>query len=388
MLPERIPFSDFLQALADERNGEAIYKKIDKAYIFLIYTPDRSGGRYPPPRSEDVTWPISVQAGGLFPTMRSHQVADAIDGQPCVMAGRLDPRMAQEDLDVPDIHPSFQQMGSEGVAERMRRDVLGDPGVFGRLLHRPAQDIDGEGLVGDGWALEQPDLGLASLDIPLAERAYGRRHLFLRLRTGTPSFSGQEASPSYGERIPPPFFSLTSAIQWADAAKYAGLITLALALGACSPKRGVSPPHEARFDVSHAGTRFCEAVRISSRKPYMFYLNFHYDSEGERAQTMDVFGFGEVDEKRRPRLVVSVKLDISKQNQDGSRIPVYDKQIETNGINSDSVSASYHGSLSRLIDYVDMEPGFYDVCVESMGDVPYLYNKWVDFGISWSPGLK
>jgi hypothetical protein len=105
----------------------------------------------------------------LQPVERTDQIADAVDGEAGVVTGGLDPRVPEQDLDVTDIHPGFQQMGGEGMAKRMRRDVLADPGVLGRLFHRPAHDIDRQGLVIDGRAGEQPDLRSSGLDIPLAQ---------------------------------------------------------------------------------------------------------------------------------------------------------------------------------------------------------------------------
>jgi len=106
---------------------------------------------------------------------RAHQIADALDGETGVMAGRLDPRVSQQDLDVADVHPSLQQVRREGMTQGMRRDVLGDAGVLGRLLHRPAHDIDRQGLIIDRRAGEQPDFWLPGLPIPLAQHGQDLR---------------------------------------------------------------------------------------------------------------------------------------------------------------------------------------------------------------------
>lgn len=99
----------------------------------------------------------------------AHQIADALEGEAGVMAGRLDPCVAEQDPDVADIHAGLQQMGGEAMAQGVRRDVLADPGIFSRFLHRPTHDIDRQGLALDDRAGEQPGLGLPGLDIPLPQ---------------------------------------------------------------------------------------------------------------------------------------------------------------------------------------------------------------------------
>jgi len=156
----------------------------------------------------------------------------------------------------------------------------------------------------------------------------------------------------------------------------------------CSEKGGVVPPHQFPFDVSHQGNSICEDVRITESKPYLFYLAFFYQDESERAKMMDILGTDTYDEKKRPRLVVSVQLEIYELKESNYMKMKFKDVIVTNGNNSIGISASYNGYSSRIISYVDLDPGIYTACVKSMDDIPFFNGKKVALGISWSHGLK
>jgi len=102
------------------------------------------------------------------PVERAHQVADALDGEAGVMAGRLDPRMTEQDLDVPDVHPGLQQVGGEGMPERVGRDGLGDARPLGGGFDGIADRVDGD-RIARHLAGEQPVLRLTRLPVPLPQ---------------------------------------------------------------------------------------------------------------------------------------------------------------------------------------------------------------------------
>ena len=76
----------------------------------------------------------------LFPVfniagmMLDNFTSESVPVDMCIDFSGGDRFMSQHALDGPQIGAAFQQMGGEGVAERMRTDILGDAGFFRQLL--------------------------------------------------------------------------------------------------------------------------------------------------------------------------------------------------------------------------------------------------------------
>ena len=66
------------------------------------------------------------------PFQRALDVADRVDGDAGVERGRLQLGVAEQHLDHADVDVLLEQMGGEAVAQRVRRDPLGDPGRLRR----------------------------------------------------------------------------------------------------------------------------------------------------------------------------------------------------------------------------------------------------------------
>ena len=87
----------------------------------------------------------------LFPVfniagmMLDNFTSESVPVDMCIDFSGGDGFMSQHALDGPQIGAAFQQMGGEGVAERMRTDILGDAGFFCQLFyhvkHHDAGDI-------------------------------------------------------------------------------------------------------------------------------------------------------------------------------------------------------------------------------------------------------
>ena len=87
----------------------------------------------------------------LFPVfniagmMLDNFTSESVPVDMCIDFSGGDGFMSQHALDGPQIGAAFQQMGGEGVAERMGTDILGDAGFFRQLFyhvkHHDAGDI-------------------------------------------------------------------------------------------------------------------------------------------------------------------------------------------------------------------------------------------------------
>ena len=87
----------------------------------------------------------------LFPVfniagmMLDNFTSESVPVDMCIDFSGGDGFMSQHALDGPQIGAAFQQMGGEGVAERMGTDILGDAGFFCQLFyhvkHHDAGDI-------------------------------------------------------------------------------------------------------------------------------------------------------------------------------------------------------------------------------------------------------
>ena len=75
----------------------------------------------------------------LFPVfniagmMLDNFTSESVPVDMCIDFSGGDGFMSQHALDGPQIGAAFQQMGGEGVAERMGTDILGDAGFFCQL---------------------------------------------------------------------------------------------------------------------------------------------------------------------------------------------------------------------------------------------------------------
>ena len=66
------------------------------------------------------------------PLQRALDVADRVDGDAGVERGRLQLGVSEQHLDHANVDVLLEQMGGEAVAQRVRRDALGDPGRLRR----------------------------------------------------------------------------------------------------------------------------------------------------------------------------------------------------------------------------------------------------------------
>ncbi len=107
---------------------------------------------------------------------RTGQIADGAECDAGIVVGRFDPRMAEQHLNDPDVGLVLQQMAGEGMAQRMGRDALLDPGNLRRAPNGPADDVGGERIACD-HAGEQPVFGMGKA-VPFTQhrQQIGRQH--------------------------------------------------------------------------------------------------------------------------------------------------------------------------------------------------------------------
>src|SRR5829696_6954470 len=92
------------------------------------------------------------------PIERAHDHADGVGGDTRIERGGLELGGPEQDLDHADVDVLLQQVGREAVAQRVRRDPLGDPGPGSGSVNRPIELTRGE-RVDRVLSREQPDLG-------------------------------------------------------------------------------------------------------------------------------------------------------------------------------------------------------------------------------------
>src|SRR5215212_9513162 len=92
------------------------------------------------------------------PIERAHDHADGVGGDPRIERRGLELGVPEQDLDHADVDVLLQQVGREAVAQRVRRDPLGDPGPVGGDMDGPVELTRGE-RVDRVLSREQPDLG-------------------------------------------------------------------------------------------------------------------------------------------------------------------------------------------------------------------------------------
>src|SRR4051794_19845562 len=92
------------------------------------------------------------------PIERAHDHADGVGSDPRIERRGLELGVPEQDLDHADIDVLLQQVSCEAVAQRVRRDPLGDPGPVGGGVNRPIELTRGE-RVERVLSGEQPDLG-------------------------------------------------------------------------------------------------------------------------------------------------------------------------------------------------------------------------------------
>jgi|SRR5579859_7539621 len=160
---------------------------------------------------------------------RTGQVADGAQRDAGIVVGRLDPRMPEQHLDHPYVGLVPQQMTGEGMAQRMGRGALGDPGLLGRAPDGPADHVGIGARLGRrrvqelGENLDAVDIGPVGLGREVAERhvvdqalaqrpndGVAHRGLLSRVRWIRSAFTRHERSPRQGHRrtdAPRPLFS-------------------------------------------------------------------------------------------------------------------------------------------------------------------------------------
>ena len=84
--------------------------------------------------------------------------------------------MAEQDLDLPDIHPAFKKVGGEGMSKAMDGDLFGDTCLIPRLVEDPQNRATGQMPLGD-LAWKKPATGPYGLPV-LAKHSekLGRKH--------------------------------------------------------------------------------------------------------------------------------------------------------------------------------------------------------------------
>src|SRR5688500_18147349 len=73
-----------------------------------------------------------------------NDIAQVLDGDARVAFGRRQPCMAEQDLDVPDVGPAFQQVRRYAVAEGVTTDRLLQAGGLGVALETVVEDAEPE----------------------------------------------------------------------------------------------------------------------------------------------------------------------------------------------------------------------------------------------------
>src|SRR3954467_15158099 len=91
------------------------------------------------------------------PIERAHDRADGVGGDPRIERRGVELGVPEQHLDHADIDVLLQQMGREAVAQRVRRDPLGDVGRAGGGMDDPVELTRGE-MVDPPATGEQPDL--------------------------------------------------------------------------------------------------------------------------------------------------------------------------------------------------------------------------------------
>src|SRR3954464_15614385 len=78
------------------------------------------------------------------PIERAHDRADGVGSDPRIERRGLELGVPEQHLDHADVDVLLQQVSGEAVAQRVRRDPLGDPGPVGGGMDRPIELTRGE----------------------------------------------------------------------------------------------------------------------------------------------------------------------------------------------------------------------------------------------------
>src|SRR5215204_3989848 len=78
------------------------------------------------------------------PIERAHDHADGVGGDTRIERGGLELGVPEQGLDHADVDVLLQQVGREAVAQRVRRDPLGDPGPVSGSMDGPVELTRGE----------------------------------------------------------------------------------------------------------------------------------------------------------------------------------------------------------------------------------------------------
>src|SRR3954447_1470491 len=87
---------------------------------------------------------VPLQPERRAPIERAHDRADGVGGDPRIKRRGLELGVPEQDLDHADVDVLLQQVGCEAVAQRVRRDPLGDPGPVGGGMDRAVELTRGE----------------------------------------------------------------------------------------------------------------------------------------------------------------------------------------------------------------------------------------------------
>src|SRR6185437_3541845 len=141
------------------------------------YRPPRAGRAHP--KNGGLTPPGALRPGVCLEVRLAHVVGRHVR----VHLGRLDAGVAEHLLHAAQVAAALEQVGGERVPQRVRRHVLGDPGLAGMLADELEHRLAGDPLAAvvqeeDVAALEPAQVGAAALQVDPGRlgRALAHRH--------------------------------------------------------------------------------------------------------------------------------------------------------------------------------------------------------------------
>lgn len=178
--------------------------------------------------------------------------------------------------------------------------------------------------------------------------------------------------------------------------KFHKIYVLLFVLAQWVPSSGYAEPVElpvvVPIAVNEAGKTIDMTLRLVEERSYRFFLRFHFMDEEDRKKVKQLLGGYARDKNGNyvpPGVVIPLEFEIV--SAEPPYAVVYPKQeLQLSGIWSIGFSQRFGstGDFSRLISYVRLRPGVYQIRAKTLSEIPDLKGIPVTFEVSFNPKNK
>jgi len=149
------------------------------------------------------------------------------------------------------------------------------------------------------------------------------------------------------------------------------LVTLPL-LSACKADDGLPmPPIILPFEVQLAGAKIETDFRIEEQRKYSFELEFRFKNQTDRERVAKLVGH-----PRDEAMGVAIPLRIRVTRIAAEKVKILDKEIS-----QPTLTGFTADKFIKVIDSIQLPPGYYRVSIESLKDIPVLQGTQIEFAI-------